>query len=80
MPVLSPKRQITVPKELCDRLRIHAGDELDIFEHGGHVTLIKKRKGASDGVLRDLKAERGPSDEESLMDTVASRRSSVSED
>ena len=33
MPVLSPKRQITVPKDLCDRLRIRAGDELDIFEH-----------------------------------------------
>ena len=80
MPVLSPKRQITVPKDLCDRLRIRAGDELDIFEYEGRVTLIKKRKGASDGVLRNLKRERGFSDEESLMDTVASRQSPVSED
>ena len=80
MPVLSPKRQITVPKDLCDRLRIHAGDELDIFEHEGRVTLIKKRKGASDGVLRNLKGERSFSDEESLMDAVASRQSPVSED
>ena len=80
MPVLSPNRQLTVPKDLCDRLRIRAGDELDIFEHEGRVTLIKKRKGASDGVLRNLKGERGFSDEESLMDTVASRQSPVSED
>lgn len=75
MPVLSPKRQITIPKDLCNRLHVQPGDEIDIFEHQGRVTLIKKRKGASHGVLKHLKAERRYTDEESLLDTVASRRS-----
>ncbi len=56
MPVLSPKRQITIPKDLCDRLHIRPGDELDIFEYEGRVTLIKRRKGASDGVLNIFSA------------------------
>ncbi|HQU17376.1 MAG: hypothetical protein B7Z66_14140 [Chromatiales bacterium 21-64-14] len=76
MPLLSLKRQITIPKDVCDRLHVQPGDEIDIFEHEGRVTLIKKRKGASRGVLKHLKAERRYSDEESLIDTVASRRSS----
>ena len=76
MPLLSLKRQITIPKDVCDRLHVQPGDEVDIFEHEGRVTLIKKRKGASNGVLKHLKAERRYSDEESLIDTVASRRSS----
>ncbi|MHB1567169.1 MAG: AbrB/MazE/SpoVT family DNA-binding domain-containing protein [Acidiferrobacter sp.] len=76
MPLLSLKRQITIPKDVCDRLHIQPGDEVDIFEHEGRVTLIKKRRAASHGVLKHLKAERRYSDEESLIDTVASRRSS----
>jgi len=74
MPLLSLKRQITIPKDVCDRLHVQPGDEVDIFDHEGRVTLIKKRKGASHGVLKHLKAERQYSDEESLIDTVASRR------
>ncbi|WP_363320730.1 AbrB/MazE/SpoVT family DNA-binding domain-containing protein [Acidiferrobacter sp.] len=76
MPLLSLKRQITIPKDVCDRLHVQPGDEVDIFEHEGRVTLIKKRKDASRGVLKHLKADRRCSDEESLIDTVASRRSS----
>ncbi|MHB8255352.1 MAG: AbrB/MazE/SpoVT family DNA-binding domain-containing protein [Acidiferrobacter sp.] len=76
MPLLSLKRQITIPKDVCDRLHVQPGDEVDIFEHEGRVTLIKKRKGASHGVLKHLKTEHRYSDEESLTDTIASRRSS----
>ncbi len=76
MPLLSPKRQITIPKEVCDHLHIQPGDELDIFEHEGQVTLIKKRESASRGALKHLKADHRYSDEESLMDTVVSRRRS----
>ncbi len=77
MPMLSPKRQITIPKDLCDRLQVRPGDEIDILEHEGRVTLIKKQKGASKGVLKHLKADSRYTDEESLMDTVVSRRSST---
>lgn len=76
MPMLSPKRQITLPKELCDRLRVQPGDEIDFVEHEGRITLIKKWKGASDGVLKHLKTDRRFSDEESLADTISTRRSS----
>ncbi len=76
MPLLSLKRQITIPKDVCDRLHVQPGDEVDIFDHEGRVTLIKKRKGASRGVLKHLKTEHRYSDEESLIDTIASRRSS----
>ncbi len=77
MPLLSPKRQITIPKELCDRLDVQPGDEIDFVEHEGRVTLLKKRKGASAGVLKHLKADRRYSDEESLLDTIATRRPST---
>ena len=75
MPLLSPKRQITIPKELCDRLDVQPGDEIDFVEHEGRVTLLKKRKGASAGVLKHLKANRRYSDEDSLLDTITTRRS-----
>ena len=77
MPMLSPKRQITIPKVLCDRLDVQPGDEIDFVEHEGRVTLLKKRKGASAGVLKHLKANRRYTDEESLLDTIATRRSST---
>jgi AbrB family looped-hinge helix DNA binding protein len=77
MPLLSQKRQITIPKDLCDRLQIRPGDEIDILEHDGRVTLIKKRKDASKGVLKHLRADRRYTDDDSLMDAVASRRSST---
>ena len=75
MPMLSPKRQVTIPKELCERLNVKPGDEVDIFEHGDKITLIKKRKGSSGGALKHLKADNQVSDEESLSDTVETRRS-----
>ena len=77
MPMLSPKRQITIPKELCDRLQVQPGDEIDFVEHEGRVTLIKKRKGASKGVLKYLAADNRYTDKESLIDTVTTRRPST---
>lgn len=74
MPVLSPKRQITIPKDLCDRLHVRPGDELDIVEHDGRVTLIRKRKGASRGVLKHLNADSRYTDEDSRASALASRR------
>lgn len=57
MPRLSSKRQITIPKDLCERLHVRPGDEIDIVEYESRVTLIKKRKGASNGMLKHLKAD-----------------------
>lgn len=80
--MLSSKRQITLPKELCDRLRVGPGDALEVFEHKGRITILKKLRGSSAGALKLLKADRRFSDDESLHDTLegkhgklASRRS-----
>lgn len=66
MPTVSAKRQVTLPKELCDRLGVSPGDEVDILEHDGRITVLKKVHGASAGVLKHVKANDSYTDEESL--------------
>lgn len=73
MPVLSPKRQVTLPKELCDRLMVQPGDDLAFLEYDGRITIIKKLRGGSDGTLRHLKANTKYSDRESLLDALSRR-------
>ncbi len=74
MPILSPKRQVTLPKELCDRLRVRAGDQLEFLEHNGRITILKKARGTSAAVLRHLKADARSSDGESLQDALHGKR------
>ncbi|MGS0742213.1 AbrB/MazE/SpoVT family DNA-binding domain-containing protein [Glaciimonas sp. GG7] len=73
MSILSLKRQVTLPKELCDRLFVIPGDDLTFLEHQGRITIIKKIKGSSDGALRHLKGNAKYSDSESLQDTLAKK-------
>ena len=73
MPILSQKRQVTLPKELCDRLAVQPGDDLSFLEYEGRITIIKKVKGSSDGTLRHLKGNVRLSDNESLQDTIAKK-------
>jgi bifunctional DNA-binding transcriptional regulator/antitoxin component of YhaV-PrlF toxin-antitoxin module len=73
MPVLSPKRQVTLPKALCDRLAVVPGDDLDIVEHHGHITILKQAKGRSAGVLKHLKADGRYSEEASRDSAIAAR-------
>ncbi len=74
MPILSPKRQVTLPKQLCDRLRVRPGDQVEFLEHNGRITILKKTRGASTGVLRHLQADARFSDAESLQDALDSKR------
>ncbi len=78
MPILSPKRQVTIPKDLCDRLHVMPGDDLDFVEYNGHITIIKKVKGASAGVLKHLKADTRYSDEESLVGSLHKKHAQAS--
>lgn len=71
MPILSPKRQVTLPKELCDRLAVAPGDDLDIVEHNGHITILKQAKGRSAGVLKHVKADRRYSEAASRDSAIA---------
>ncbi len=74
MPILSQKRQITLPKELCARLFIQPGDDLLFLEYEGQITIVKKVKGSSDGKLRHLRSNAKYSDNESLQDTLSKGR------
>jgi len=77
MRMLSSKRQVTLPKASCDRLRIQPGDQVEFFEHNGRITILKKTGRASAGALRHLKANARFSDEESLRVALVSKRAKV---
>lgn len=40
MSILSAKRQVTLPEELCDRLHVLPGDQLEFLEHNACITII----------------------------------------
>jgi AbrB family looped-hinge helix DNA binding protein len=70
MPKVSLKRQITLPANQCKALGIKAGDEVESFIADGHLTIIKKCRGAADGLLKQVKGNLGITDEASLQSTV----------
>ena len=74
MPILSPKRQVTLPKRFCDQLQVRPGDHLEFLEHNGRLTIIKKTKGSSAGVLKHLKPDARYSEQASLEDALRERR------
>ncbi|GJL65160.1 MAG: hypothetical protein NPIRA05_01310 [Nitrospirales bacterium] len=65
MPRVSAKRQITLPVATCEELGIHPGDDVEIFRHGNQFNIIKKEVGSAAGILKDTKANKSVSDEES---------------
>jgi bifunctional DNA-binding transcriptional regulator/antitoxin component of YhaV-PrlF toxin-antitoxin module len=73
MSVLSPKRQVTLPKALCDRLLVQPGDDLVFLEHRGRITIVKKVRERSDGILRHLKGNATITDAESMQDAIATK-------
>ena len=70
MPKVSAKRQITLPIKQCEALGIEPGDEIESFVANGHLTIIKKVKGAADGLLKNIKADPSISDWESLQSVI----------
>ncbi|QQZ29554.1 AbrB/MazE/SpoVT family DNA-binding domain-containing protein [Thiothrix subterranea] len=71
---VSAKRQVTLPKELCDRTGILPGDYVEIFEYNGQLAVIKKCRGASRGSLKHLKPLHPISDAASRQDALDDRR------
>ena len=67
---LSSKRQVTLPKALCERAGLCSGDEFRILEHDGHITLIKQTPGASEGLLGHIRPDERVSEEESRDDGI----------
>ena len=67
---VSAKRQVTIPKELCEKAGIEPGNMVEIFEYEGKVTVIKKESGAGAGVLKNMKGNATMTDEQSLQDAL----------
>lgn len=74
MQKISMKRRITLPKELCIRAGINTGDLIEFFECEGQITVIKKQKGASAGILRHLSPCPVIADEESLLGAIQQKK------
>ena len=51
--VLRPKRQITVPKEICDTLGIGPGDVLELTVEGTTI-VVRPRKNAALAALKEI--------------------------
>lgn len=70
MPRVSTKRQITLPVTQCEALGIEPGDEVESFVADGRLTIVKKVKGAANGLLSHIKGDPNISDEESLESAI----------
>ena len=73
MPIISSKRQITLPADQCRTAGINPGDEFVSFvDNLGHISIIKKIPGAASGLLKDIKIDKRLSDETSLHSAITS--------
>ena len=57
MPRVSQKRQITLPLAGCEALGIQPGDEVEIFQYGNQLNIVKKAPGAAAGILKGTEAD-----------------------
>jgi hypothetical protein len=71
MPKISSKRQITLPIEQCLELGLQPGDEYQSFIANGHITIIKKKPEAAQGILKHVVANASITDEESLQSALS---------
>ena len=68
--VLRPKRQITLPKEVCEQLGIEPGDMLELSLEGSALVARPKKVAALEALREIQKAfERSGITEEELQDT-----------
>ena len=71
MPVVSSKRQITLPIDQCRAAGIEPGDHYRSFvDNDGHITIVKQIPGAAEGMLKGRKTNKRYSDEESLASSL----------
>lgn len=67
MPVVSQKRQVTLPIEQCSIAGIQPGDEYESFvSRKGVISIVSKRTGAAKGLLSGVPVNNSVSDEDSL--------------
>ena len=71
MPIVSSKRQITLPASQCKSLDISPGDEVEIFIADNRLTIVKKKKGAAKGMLKHVQGNSAISDEDSRQSALS---------
>ena len=67
MPRVSQRRQVTLPLAGCKALSIQPGDEVEIFQYGNQLNIVKKVPGAATGILKGTEADSQISGRESMM-------------
>jgi bifunctional DNA-binding transcriptional regulator/antitoxin component of YhaV-PrlF toxin-antitoxin module len=68
---ISAKRQITLPIDQCRETNIEPGDEYESYvSSDGQITIVKKIKGAAQGVLSHVHADHSVSDVDSLQSVL----------
>jgi bifunctional DNA-binding transcriptional regulator/antitoxin component of YhaV-PrlF toxin-antitoxin module len=71
MPIVSQKRQVTLPLEQCSIAGINPGDEYESFvSRKGIISIVTKHKGAAKGLLKGIPVNKQVSDEESLESAI----------
>ena len=71
MPIVSAKRQITLPVNQCRLAGIEPGDQyVSYVDNEGHITIIKKVAGSAKGLLKNIKSDNRLSDDASLQSSL----------
>lgn len=71
MPIVSQKRQVTLPIEQCSIAGIQPGDEYESFvSRKGVISIVTKHKGAARGLLKGIQVNDQVSEEESLESSM----------
>lgn len=71
MAKVSSKRQITLPIDQCEEANIAPGDVVETYVYRGHITVVKKERGAAAGTLSHLRGDAGLTDEQSRQRALA---------
>lgn len=51
---LTSKRQVTIPRQICDKLNLNPGDYVEFFERDGVIHLVKMEDRSLAGAFRHL--------------------------
>ncbi|NHB89698.1 AbrB family transcriptional regulator [Photorhabdus tasmaniensis] len=71
MPIVSQKRQVTLPIEQCSVAGIQPGDEYESFvSRKGIISVVTKRKCAAKGILKGISVDHQVSEEESIESAI----------
>lgn len=74
--IVRPKRQVTIPKEICEKLGIEPGDSLELSIEKSVLRAIPKKRKALDAMneIHEMFKQYGISEKEMLKEVQKARR------